>query len=105
MKYTTTMGVDIELKPIPLKNREAFLKCKAVLDSARAFDLAEEGSEDWHDARFKLHDNFMALCESMSIPADAVGEGDMADILSAIQTGELPVKKTEATETGKANDS
>lgn len=96
MKYTTTLDKEIEVKPIPLNNREAFKACQRVLSAAGEFESAEPGSDAWHERRYAMHDSFFALCDSVSIPRDAVSEADIAPILSVLQTGEAPEKKQPA---------
>lgn len=96
MKHTTTLGMEIDLKPIPLANRSAFIACQRVLTAARDFEMSEGGSDKWHESRYKLHDDFFALCDAVGIPRNSVSEADIAPVLSVLQTGELPEKKPQA---------
>lgn len=96
MKYTTTLGKELELSPIPLTNREGFTACREVLNRAQVFEGKDQGGDDWHDARFAMHDAFFVLCDAVDIDRGAVGEGDIVNILCALQTGELPGKEEAA---------
>ena len=82
MKYESTMGVELDVKPIGIKEREKFLAVKKVQE-------AFSDSPSWEE-RLEMHDHFLALCELCNIAGGAVGEGDIVPVISILLNGCLP---------------
>lgn len=82
MKYTTTLGTEVEISPLGLKDRDAFLAIQNLQESFK-------DTPSWKE-RFKMHDDFCDLCRMRGIDPDAVGEGDIVNVISILMNGETP---------------
>lgn len=93
MKYTTSVGKEIELIPVSLADKTAYCLIRKVIARSKEFEATEANSDAWWDKRSEVHNVFTELCRHLAIPETHVGESDLADILVFIQTGDFPDEK------------
>ena len=93
MKYTTSVGKEIELMPVSLADKTAYCLIRRVIIRSKEFEAAEANSDAWWDKRDEVHNVFCELCRHLAIPEIHVGESDLAPILIFIQTGHFPDEK------------
>ncbi len=89
MKYVTSLGTEVELRPIRLNDARAFAAYRALADAASALDECDKQSAAWWDARAALHERMLGLCDALSIPRDSVSEHDLMPIITYIETGDV----------------
>lgn len=82
MKYKTTVGKEIEINAISITNKDAWVALRRLQD-AFVDDPSEEETE-------KITDAFVGLCKCAGVPADAIGYGDILNVVSILQVGDTP---------------
>ena len=103
MKFTTSRGVDVEVLPIALSDRDKFLAMKAVNDAYSKHEEVEahenSDSEAQWEAQWELQEKLCALCGLVGVSPDSMALVDSLPLISVLQTGQLPPDFTETGET------
>jgi len=99
MKYKTILGIDTEIKPIPLIQDTWFAQMRKVIEVYAKLSI-EEKKEGWSNKMLDLQANgrseFKKLCEVVGMDKSAFAEADITNVLIIMQTGELPPDLTAA---------
>jgi len=96
MKFTTSLGVEVDVRPVALTEKDKFDAIRAVSDAFDKWGTAEdEGSVDW-DAFNDMREKLVQLCVAVHVSPDDVGVSDANTIISILQTGAPPEGFTKA---------
>lgn len=100
MKYTTDLGIEVDVKPISMGNRQLTRKVNKAFQLALKLD--DDKIENFSDEFTELEDAFVDLCSEIivecGLKVDDFAEADMGNFLTILRTGKLPAGGQEGKE-------
>lgn len=89
MELTTTLGAVVEVKPLSLADGKGYILCKKVIQAAGEMEDCDNMSEAWWAKREDLRVATVELCGHIGVFPEQVGEGDLTNLITVLQTGRL----------------
>lgn len=93
MKYTTSVGCEIEVKPLPLTDKAGYIFIRKIIALSKEIEVSEVNTDTWWEKRAELHNLFSEFCKHMHVDPSHVGEPDIVPLLVYVQSGHFPDEK------------